>query len=270
MPGPAGADDPALEQAQLAQLPPHAYQEGWRSRYVKQQVPARRPTRPGGHGSRSASSRPGAGQGGQAGGRRARPGARRRNRGRGGACRRARTGAHPKPVAPALKPGQREAGRLKALQMTQERKQIRDQLRQGSLSLAQALAQDGEAARGMRVVTVVRALPGIGAATAARLMARPASTAGRQELRGEPLREMGVGDELLGSLGLGHDVTFRLSFGSGADRRGLRGLPPGVGADLTLLESWKLGFQAAQRQHLTWEKLGKLGKLGHFPPFVSG
>ena len=56
--------------------------------------------------------------------------------------------------------------------MTQERKPIRDQLRQGSLSLAQALAQDEEAARGMRVVTVVRALPGIGGATAARLMAR--------------------------------------------------------------------------------------------------
>ena len=79
-------------------------------------------------------------------------------------------GAHPKPVAPALKPGEREAGRLKALQMTQERKQIRDQLRQGSFSLAQALARDEEAAGGMRVVTVVRALPGVGAATAARLM----------------------------------------------------------------------------------------------------
>jgi hypothetical protein len=89
-------------------------------------------------------------------------------------------GARPKPVAPALKPGEREAGRLKALQMTQERKQIRDQLRQGSLSLAQALAQDGEAARGMRVATVVRALPGIGAATAARVMTQAGIDAARR------------------------------------------------------------------------------------------
>ena len=89
-------------------------------------------------------------------------------------------GAHPKPVAPALKPGEREAGRLKALQLTQERKQIRDQLRQGSLSLAQALAQDEEAARGMRVVTVVRALPGIGAATAARVMTQAGIDAARR------------------------------------------------------------------------------------------
>jgi hypothetical protein len=32
MPGPAGADDPALEQARLAQLAPHAYLDGWRGR----------------------------------------------------------------------------------------------------------------------------------------------------------------------------------------------------------------------------------------------
>ena len=64
--------------------------------------------------------------------------------------------------------------------MTQERKQSRDQLRQGSLSLAQALAQDEEAARGMRVVTVVRALPGIGAATAARLLREPGIDAARR------------------------------------------------------------------------------------------
>ena len=64
--------------------------------------------------------------------------------------------------------------------MTQERKQIRDQLRQGSLSLAQALAPDEDAARGMRVVTVVRALPGIGAATAARLMREVGIDAGRR------------------------------------------------------------------------------------------
>ena len=42
---------------------------------------------------------------------------------------------------------------LKALQMTAERKQLRERLRAGQLTLAQALAQDGEAARGMRVAT---------------------------------------------------------------------------------------------------------------------
>ena len=64
--------------------------------------------------------------------------------------------------------------------MNGERKEIRDQLQQGRLSLAQALAQDGEAARGMRVVTVVRALPGIGAATARRLMAAAGVDSGRR------------------------------------------------------------------------------------------
>ena len=34
MQGAAGADDPALEQARLAQPPPRAYQDGWRSRYA--------------------------------------------------------------------------------------------------------------------------------------------------------------------------------------------------------------------------------------------
>ena len=29
MPGPAGADDPALEQARLAQLAPRAYADAW-------------------------------------------------------------------------------------------------------------------------------------------------------------------------------------------------------------------------------------------------
>ena len=32
MPGPAGAGDPALEQAKLAQLAPHAWQDSWQAR----------------------------------------------------------------------------------------------------------------------------------------------------------------------------------------------------------------------------------------------
>ena len=173
----AGAGDPHLEQAQLAQPPPRAYQDGWRSRYAgisgasAPQPPAPVDTAaaapPSAQRQASAAS-PGGGPA-QAGSN-------------GGAAHAAGPGhgAHPKPVAPALKPGEREAGRLKALQMTQERKQIRDQLRQGSLSLAQALAQDEAAARGMRVMTVVRALPGIGAATAARLMREAGIDPGRR------------------------------------------------------------------------------------------
>ena len=68
----------------------------------------------------------------------------------------------------------------KARALNSERKEIRDQLQQGRLSLAQALAQDGEAARGMRVVTVARALPGIGGATARRLMREAGIDAGRR------------------------------------------------------------------------------------------
>jgi hypothetical protein len=75
----------------------------------------------------------------------------------------------PKPVPPPRSGDQREAARLKGLRLTAERKRPRARLQAGELTLAQALAQDEEAARGMRIVTVVRALPGIGAATAARL-----------------------------------------------------------------------------------------------------
>jgi hypothetical protein len=92
----------------------------------------------------------------------------------------AKQAARPKPVPPTLAPAQRDAAMSKARLLNSERKEIRDQLRQGSLSLAQALAQDGEAARGMRVVTVVRALPGVGAATAWRLMARAGIDGGRR------------------------------------------------------------------------------------------
>jgi len=68
----------------------------------------------------------------------------------------------------------------KARALNSERKEIRDQLQQGSLSVVQVLAQDGEAARGMRVVTVVRALSGVGAATARRLMAAASIDGGRR------------------------------------------------------------------------------------------
>jgi hypothetical protein len=64
--------------------------------------------------------------------------------------------------------------------VTAERKGLRARLQAGDLALEQALAQDEEAARGMRVVTVVRALPGIGATTARRLMATAGIEGGRR------------------------------------------------------------------------------------------
>ena len=169
MAGPAGAGDPHFEQAMLAQLPPVSYLSRW------QRGNSALPPSPVPEGTAAAAPPAAQGQASPGGGS-AQAGS------NGWAAHDAGPGhgAHPKPVAPALNPGEREAGRLKALQMTQERKQIRDQLRQGSLSLAQALAQDGEAARGMRVATVVRALPGIGAATAARLMTQASIDAARR------------------------------------------------------------------------------------------
>jgi hypothetical protein len=88
--------------------------------------------------------------------------------------------ARPKPVPPPRSGDQREAARLKGLRLTAERKRLRARLQAGELTLAQALAQDKEAARGMRIVTVVRALPGIGAATAARLITQAGIDAARR------------------------------------------------------------------------------------------
>ena len=172
MAGPAGVGDPHLEQAMLAQLPPVSYLSRWQrgnSTPPPSPAPAGTAAAAPPSAQRQASAASPGGGSAQAG-----------SNGRAAQAAGPGHGAHPKPVAPALKPGEREAGRLKALQMTQERKQIRDQLRQGSLSLAQALAQDEEAARGMRVVTVVRALPGIGAATAARVMTQAGIDAARR------------------------------------------------------------------------------------------
>jgi hypothetical protein len=182
MPGPAGADDPALEQARLAQSPPRAYQDSWRCRYAAVTRPGAPP--PAALGSTTpvtlSAARAGTGDASQ--------GTAPMRTGGGGAAAadgaapaaRPEQGTRPKPVAPTLTLKQREAGRLKALEATAQRKELREQLQAGELTLAQALAQDEEAARGMRVATVVRALPGIGAATAARLMAQANIDDGRR------------------------------------------------------------------------------------------
>ena len=186
MPGPAAADDPALEQARLAQLAPRAYADAWLCRHT---ASAGTP-RPAPHAQATAVqgvTPPVMQQAAQrAGG--AEAGALPMRAGTSGAAAadgpvqtaEARQAARPKPVPPPRSGDQREAARLKAVQENDERKTIRDHLQQGRLSLAQVLAQDGEAARGMRVATVVRALPGIGAATAARLMREAGIDPGRR------------------------------------------------------------------------------------------
>ena len=88
--------------------------------------------------------------------------------------------ARPTPVPPALTLEQREVGRLKALRTTAERKEIRAGLRSGEMTLAQALARNDEAAGRMRAETLLRALPGVGAATARRLMAAAGVDGGRR------------------------------------------------------------------------------------------
>lgn len=173
MQGPAGADDPALEQARQAQLAPHAYLDGWRGRYA----PAPAASAP--HSPASVNTvavAPSAAQGGA-------DGARPEPVPAGGAAdgtaaadatvqiAEAKLGARPQPVPPALDRGQREAGRLRALRMNAERRDIRARLQAGELTLAQVLAQDDAAARGMRVRTLLLALPGVGTAKARRLLA---------------------------------------------------------------------------------------------------
>lgn len=186
MPGPVGADDPALEQARLAQLAPRAYADAWLCRHT---ASAGAP-RPAPHAQAAAVqgvTPPVMQQAAQRAGH-AEAGAVPTRAGTSGATAadgsvqtaEAKQAARPKPVPPALAPAQRDAALSKARLLNSERKKIRDQLQQGRLSVAQVLAQDEEAARGMRVVTIVRALSGIGAATAARLMAQASIDGGRR------------------------------------------------------------------------------------------
>jgi hypothetical protein len=158
MAGPAGAGDPHLEQAMLAQLPPVSYLSRWQR---GNSAPPPSPALVG-----TAAAVPPAAQA-EAG--EASPGAVPAQAGDSGAAA-ADEAEPPKPVAPALTPEQREAGRLKALEITARRKELREQLQAGALTLAQALARDDEAACRMRTQTLLRALPGIGGAITARLL----------------------------------------------------------------------------------------------------
>ena len=149
MPGPAGEPDPAMAQALAAQLPARAWQDSWRVR----------------HGG------PAAEIAAQAVAGSARPEAAWARAGASGAG--AANGAErPKPVPPTLTLEQREAARLKGLQLTAERKRLRARLQAGEETLEQALARGDKVAGRMRAETLLRALPGIRTARASQLVIR--------------------------------------------------------------------------------------------------
>ena len=157
MPGPAGEPDPAIAQALAAQLPARAWQDSWRVRHggLAAEIAAQ---------AVAGSARPEA--------------AWARARASGAAA--ANGAERPKPVPSTLTLEQREAARLKGLQLTAERKRLRARLQAGEETLEQALAQADEVAGRMRTDTLLRALPGIGGATAARLMREAGIDAGRR------------------------------------------------------------------------------------------
>ena len=176
---PAGADDPALLQALQAQLAPHAYLDGWRCRYApvagadapasvntvavapsaaqEETDGASRETSQTRVGAISAAAADGAVQTAEA-----------------------KQAARPKPVPPPRSGEQRQAARLEALRMTAQRKGLRARLQAGEENLEQALARGDEVAMRMRTETLLRALPGIGGATAARLMREAGIDPGRR------------------------------------------------------------------------------------------
>lgn len=158
--GRAGPPDPALTEALAAQLPSHAWRDSWLARHAA--PPAKPAAEPPGRG-----IRPGPAL------------VQTEADGASAACM-AMPEAPPKPVPPLLTREQRDVARLKAVQLAGERKMIRARLQAGQITLAQALARDDDAARRMRTETLLRALPGIGAATAGRLMTAAGIDRGRR------------------------------------------------------------------------------------------
>ena len=174
MPGAAGADDPALEQARLAQPPPRAYQDGWRSRYAAVTRPgAPPPTAPD-------SPAPVTPSAAQAETGDASQGVVPMRAGAGGAAAvdgaaqntEAKQAARPEPVPPLRSGEQRQAALDAARQRNTELKALRTRLQAGQLTVAEllALAQSGHAAGRMLVRTALLALPGIRRARASQLM----------------------------------------------------------------------------------------------------
>ena len=97
----------------------------------------------------------------------------------------------PKPIPPPLNIEAREA-RAKALRPNNERVLLRKRLQAGELAPGQALALDDEAARGMRISAIVRALPAVGVATSRRLLAA-AGISGTRRNAGRARRGSGRG-----------------------------------------------------------------------------
>ena len=168
MPGPVGADDPALEQARLAQLAPRAYADAWLCRHTAS-AGAPRPAPP-------AQAAAVHGEGG------AKAGAVPMRAGASGAAAadgsvqtaEAKQAARPKPVPPPRSGEQRKVALDAARQRNVELKALRAGLQARQLTLAEllALAQSDHAAGRMLVRTALMALPGIRTARASQLMIR--------------------------------------------------------------------------------------------------
>lgn len=171
MPGPAGLDDPAMEQAELAQLAPRAYLDAWRRRYA----PAASAGAPPSPIPKAALAIAAVAAQAEHDSTMAGPAPRVKITPSDGAAPAAEPGhaARPKPVPPHRSGGQREAALDAARQRNAALKALRASLRSGELTLEELLeqaAQGDQAAARMRVTTSLMALPGIGAATAARLL----------------------------------------------------------------------------------------------------
>jgi S13-like protein len=176
MPGPAGADDPALEQARLAQLAPRAYADAWLCRYTAGTgAPRPAPPAPAVQGvTRPVMQLAAQEEGG------AKAGAVRMRAGASGTAAadgavqiaEAERGARPKPVPPPRSGEQRKAALDAARQRNAELKALRAGLQARQLTLAEllALAQSDHAAGRMPVRTALMALPGIRTARASQLM----------------------------------------------------------------------------------------------------
>jgi hypothetical protein len=76
------------------------------------------------------------------------------------------------PLPPSLSPEQRQAALEKAAQARRQRAELKEQLKMGSVTLAELLerASSDELVGKMKVVSVLESLPGLGKVKARRLM----------------------------------------------------------------------------------------------------
>ena len=76
------------------------------------------------------------------------------------------------PLPPSLSPDQRKAALEKAAQARRQRAELKEQLKQGSITLQDLLkrANDEELVGKMKVVSVLESMPGLGKVKARRIM----------------------------------------------------------------------------------------------------